>query len=240
MMDQLASIGVAFHEDFIEHIFDQNSQYYLNQPKQPTTNLLSLFSRRPTNEWAVTPVYEEHKPVRPFGFGEVYNSETGFYVIAGKIFRSPGLYMRVDPDTGTPTNIPMTNTNERIHPCVRIRFELGGLGLDDMGLYKTPALLKNGPWVRKQVANGVQDPIPWNASWGPEAPAADAPPGGLRWVWEYAGPEHRAPTVRTLVEENLGPYQRKLLLLTKDKDIFHRVVGSPDKNLVGESEASVV
>ncbi len=222
-MDQLASIGVSFQDEFIDDIYAANVKYYENPPKTATT-LCSIFSRRPTKQWAITPVYENHKPIRPFGLGEVYESETGAYLISGKTIRTPGLYMRSDPDTGISTNIPMTNTNERIHSCVRIRLELEGLGLDDIGRYKCEALLKKGPWVLKQRRITIPDPIPWNATWGPGAPAAPSPPEELRWVWEYDGPEDQAPKVRTLVEENLGPYQRKLLLLNKGKGIISSVV----------------
>ena len=122
----------------------------------------------------------------------------------------------------------MTHTNERIHSCVRIRLELEGLGLDDVGPYKCQALLKKGPWLLRQARINAPDPIPWDATWGPGAPPATTPPEELRWVWEYDGPEDRAPRVRTMVEENLGPYQRKLLMLNKGKDIFFKVVGFSD------------
>ncbi|KAL7626971.1 hypothetical protein AAE478_003746 [Parahypoxylon ruwenzoriense] len=39
----------------------------------------------------------------------------------------------------------------------------------------------------------------------------------LRWVWEYIGPEVGAPYVRTLVEENMGPFERHLLELSTGK-----------------------
>jgi hypothetical protein len=81
----------------------------------------------------------------------------------------------------------MTHTNERIHSknydfslcknlliartgCVRVRLELEGLGLDDLGRYKCHALLHKG-WHLRQMRLKVEDPIPWNASWGPGAPA---------------------------------------------------------------------
>lgn len=38
-----------------------------------------------------------------------------------------------------------------------------------------------------------------------------------RWVWEYIGPEVGAPFVRTLVEENMGPWERHLLQLSTGK-----------------------
>ena len=227
MMDQLASIGVGFQHEFIDHIFAENAAYYENPPKVPTT-ISSIFSRRPQKQWAIEPIYEKHKPIRPFGLGEVFESETGYYVITGKTIRTPGLYHRADPDTGMPTNTPMTHTNERIHSCVRIRIELEGLGLDDIGPYKCQALTKKGPWVLRQRRISAPDPIAWNATWGAETPPATTPPEELRWVWEYDGPEDRAPRVRTMVEENLGPYQRKLLLLNKGKDEFHKPTSSSE------------
>jgi hypothetical protein len=229
MMDQLASIGVSFQDEFIDHIFAVNCEYYENPPKVPTT-LSSIFSRRPTKQWAIKPVYEKHKPIRPFGLGEIRNGETGAYHLAGKTIRTPGLYTRAKPETGMPSDTPMTHTNERIHSCVRIRLELEGLGLDDVGLYKCEALLKKGPWVLRQRRINAPDPIPWNATWGPGAPPATNPPEELRWVWEYDGPEDKAPRVRTMVEENLGPYQRKLLLMNKGKDMFFKVVGSSESS----------
>jgi hypothetical protein len=99
MMDQLASIGVAFQDEYIEAIFNQSVEYYENPPKTPAS-LSSLVSRRPTKQWAVDSVYEKHKPVRPWGLGKIYNSESGMYLITGTGWRSPGLNTRANPDTG--------------------------------------------------------------------------------------------------------------------------------------------
>jgi hypothetical protein len=77
MMDQLASIGIAFKDDYIDEIFAANIRYYYNPPKTPTT-LSSMFSLPAQKQWAIEPVYEKHKPVRPWGLGEIYESETGF------------------------------------------------------------------------------------------------------------------------------------------------------------------
>ncbi|KAH8664536.1 hypothetical protein BX600DRAFT_550556 [Xylariales sp. PMI_506] len=35
-----------------------------------------------------------------------------------------------------------------------------------------------------------------------------------RWMWEYCGPENKAPPQRLLVEEPLGPYERQLLRMS--------------------------
>ena len=162
-----------------------------------------------------------------WGLGEIYSSETGVWLIAGKKTRTPGLYKRSDQD-GLPTNIPLRNTNERIHSSVRVRLELDGLGLNDVGLYKCPALLEKGPWRLRQARVRVQDPIPYNSSWGPGTPPADEQPDDLRWLWEYDGPEEDAPKVRTMMEETLGPYERKLLLLNRGMDMLSHVVGNQD------------
>lgn len=58
------------------------------------------------------------------------------------------------------------------------------------------------------------------------------PPDDLRWVWEWDGPDDEAPLERIMVEENLGPYERKLLLLNRGKEIFYMVRG--DKSLAME------
>ncbi|KAA8568363.1 hypothetical protein EYC84_007399 [Monilinia fructicola] len=161
---------------------------------------------------------DEHR--RPFSPAVRFtNSDTGIWTLAEKETRTPGLYNRLDPDTGISTGVPMTHTNERIHSSVRVRLDLGGLGEEDMTKYKCPALLKKGPWRLDQIRIKITDPIPPTATWGPTAPAAldDERTSDLRWVWEYDGPEKNAPIIQTMVEENLGPYERKLLLLNKGR-----------------------
>ncbi|KAL3419346.1 peptidoglycan binding domain containing protein [Phlyctema vagabunda] len=223
MMDQLASIGVGFKESYINKIFDQNAQYYDNLPTQSG----GLLNRSP-KQWAIMPVYEKHYPVRPWGLGEIIDSGSGGWFLAGKITRTPGLYMRADPDTGVPTNQPLVNTNERIHSSVRIRLDLDGLDPDDKGLYKCPALMSKGPWSLRKIRIKVQDPIPASASWGVNAPGAAEREDDIRWVWDYVGSEKNAPKNRILVEESLGPYERHLLSLNKGKELSQKVIGDED------------
>jgi hypothetical protein len=204
-MDQLSSIGVEFQPDTINRIFEENRQYYETHPLLRKSHL-----------WATPSIYEKHKPVRPWGLGKIYNSDTGFYVLAGRINRTPGQYMRADADTGNPTKIPMTNTNERIHSSVRIRLDLQGLGLDDIGPYNCPALLAKGNWELRQIRIKVHDPIHRYTDWGVEPTSSGPGPeseDGLRWVWQWVGPRRNAPPIRTMIEENLGPYERQLLSL---------------------------
>lgn len=220
MMDQLASIGIAFQDDYIDKIFEQNVQYYENPPMGSA--LAKSYERGRQPQWAITEVYDKHRPVRPWGLGKIWNSLTGIYFLTGSKWRTPGLTERADPDSGRLTSVLMRNTNERIHSCVRVRLDLGGLGLDDKGPYKCHALLDKG-WELRQIRINVHDPIPWNASWGPSVPPADHPQDDLRWVWEYYGPEHLAPRERIMIEEPLGPYERKLLLLNKGRKFYKNV-----------------
>lgn len=214
MMDQLASIGVEFQDETIDRLFDENRHFYEHPPKPPPS-ISGIFSPSP-RPWAIQPIYDKHKPVRPWGLGKVYNSVTSYYRIAGSITRTPGQYRRADPDTGKPSEIPMTHTNERIHSCVRVRLELGGLGLDDKGLYDCPALLGKDLWRLRQKRIRVYDPIRRDADWGARPGASDVvsgPDDDLRWVWQWNGPREDAPHVPLMIEENLGPYERRLLLL---------------------------
>jgi len=100
-MDQLASIGVAFQDEVIEHIFHQNAEYYKNLPE---------LEGPATKQWATKAIYDKHKPVRPWGLGKLYESETGFWRLAGSTRRTPGLIKRSDPWHGILTDIPMKNT----------------------------------------------------------------------------------------------------------------------------------
>ena len=78
--------------------------------------------------------------IRPWSHGEIYDSMKGLMVLGGKKVRTPGQYYEVDPLTGRTTDRPLQNTNEHIHPCVRIRIETGGLGTEDQGAYNPTAL----------------------------------------------------------------------------------------------------
>jgi hypothetical protein len=94
------------------------------------------------------------------------------------------------------------------------------LDIDDKGIYKCDALLSNDYWQLRQVRLDPNiDPIPVNASWG-GIPASAPPLDDQRWVWEYIGPDELAPDSAFMIEENLGPYERKLLLLNAGKWAF--------------------
>lgn len=200
MMDQLASIGVAFSEDTIETVFNATKSFYQKEKPGPT--------------WADPVVYKEYNPVRPWGLGNIYASYTSFWQLAGSDNRTPGLYMRADPKTGTQSKSKdrMKNTNERVHSSVRTRIDLKGLDPDDKGPYSYPAL--KGNWEKKQIAINVTDPIKYDAGWGgSDVPPAKDPNAQPRWVWQYVGPKQLTPSEPIMIEDSLGPYERKLMAM---------------------------
>lgn len=229
MMDQLASIGIGFEPTTIDKIFQRNVRYYLNPPPDNENSFSSIFSRAPTPQWAIGSVYLDHRPVRPWGLGKIYESLKGFYLLSGKRDRTPGLYHRVDPNTGRPTQTPLRDTNERIHRSARIRLELDGLGYDDVGLYRCEALLGMN-WRPVWRAVDAFDPIPPQAVWNSQHQRpyrAQKQEQRYRWVWEYVGPRETAPFRTYMVEELLGPYERQLLLLNKGISCKVRFVATP-------------
>lgn len=86
--------------------------------------------------------YQSQKPpaVRPWGMGELYNSFTGLETLAGSRTRTPGQYHATDPITGKPLPRFLHDTNEQVHPSVRVRLECHGKGAGDRGVYDPPAL----------------------------------------------------------------------------------------------------
>ncbi|KAL8726592.1 MAG: hypothetical protein Q9166_006627 [cf. Caloplaca sp. 2 TL-2023] len=111
MMSQLEPF-VDFDPDYILDCYDETKLYYKETDQRP----------------------------RPWSFGKIYNSLTGVYLLDGPTTRTPGMYYRMDPNTGRATSKPLRQTNEYIHPSVRTRLELDGPGKDDRGAYDGKAL----------------------------------------------------------------------------------------------------
>ncbi|KAI4132995.1 MAG: hypothetical protein LQ338_000463 [Usnochroma carphineum] len=102
----------------------------------------------------------DQKP-RPWSFGKIYNSLTGIYLLDGSTTRTPGMYFRMDPNTGRATSKPLRQTNEYIHPSARTRLELDGPGKDDRGPYEGKALDPYRLRYEDDPANGTRPRAMW-------------------------------------------------------------------------------
>lgn len=80
----------------------------------------------------------------------------------------------------------LEDTNEQIHPSVRIRLAVGGLGYDDKQQWNASALTDAG-WELNKRTDG-------------------------KWVWVYEGPEGLPQKV--LEESELGFYEKRMLELS--------------------------
>ncbi|KAJ5716236.1 hypothetical protein N7493_008147 [Penicillium malachiteum] len=211
MMDQLTSIGVTFYDNTIDIMWEKNMRFFFKYPDGAPPPKKERDHHR--LRWAHRRVYDDHYPVRPWALGEIVQPDTGVYRLAGKTTRTPGQYHRVDPKTGLPTPYFLKNTNERVHSSVRVRLDLGGLGYDDEEHYKCRALLKKGLWepclirtvisYSREAHNAHRDEI--------ETDSLE----GERWGWVYRGPKENSPPQEILMEEPLGPWQNRLLSMSK-------------------------
>lgn len=172
MMDQLASVGVEFDEATITRIFTKLETYYRTieaatsgSAPGPTSADIELGtakaevqSKKARKLWAVQQIYESNHPVRPWGQGALLKARSVLYTLAGFNLRTPGLYKKINVETGLPSNAFLEDTNERIHSSVRVRLATGGLGLNDSDLWQAPAL--KGKWRPRRTNKDYVDPIP--------------------------------------------------------------------------------
>ncbi|KAI0202946.1 hypothetical protein F4808DRAFT_458654 [Astrocystis sublimbata] len=260
MMDQLQSVGCEFRTDALERAYAATVKYYMTREK---SSVLAKGARRQAKKpaiWAEKSIYEPNHPIRPWALHQIHSARGALYNILGSVSRAPGMYKKIDPKKGSALPDFLEDTNERIHPSVRVRLACQGLGVNDSGVWQCPSLLKY--WRPRRVNEQFHDPVSRASVWGPVSPenepAATAPPQehaessaaandsneanasnaenaadeatvpasslqmlsqnpSERWVWEYVGPEGTAPPVKTLVEENLGPYEQRLLELAAGK-----------------------
>ncbi len=251
-MDQLASVGCEFLDDSLDKIHRRNIEYY---KKSQTVKQKGLAARclhhllpgpqRKEMPWAVKPIFDENKPIRPWSLHSTVAYDNIFYNTLGRKVREPGRYKRFSPENSRQTDHFLVNTNERVHPSVRVRLACGGLGPNDSGAWHCPPLLKK--WRPRLVNTDVYDPIPNQAAWGPSDVRDTDQPGNTvataiwpqegngatadtnidiestdtagpqRWVWEYTGDDANAPNVTTMIEENMGPFEKHLLNLSRGK-----------------------
>jgi len=254
-MDQLSSVGCEFQPHALERLFHRSVEYYHSQKHQNYIERVkdkggcrgcctSKRRRMKPSRWAERTIYESNHPIRPWALHAIRSSGGPLYDLIGRVTRAPGMYKKINPKDGRPTLEFLEDTNERIHPSVRVRLACEGLGPNDSDLWQCPSLLMY--WRPRRVAQRFHDPVSRTAKWGPasirsKATATSGTSLGAqtsttnvanvstesleilgqdpleRWVWEYVGPEHEAPAVRTMVEENLGQFEQHLLELAAGK-----------------------
>ena len=169
MMAQLEQF-IDFHPNYIQEQHQANSTYYK----------------------------ELGHTSRPWSFGEIFNSFTFPFSLAGKVTRTPGSYMRADPETGRSTRRPLRDTNEYVHPSVRSRsFMDDAPGVEDKGLYDSRAM---EGFKLKMTGNRPEDNMPLA-------------------VWESRARKKGVPR-KILRESPLWDTERKLLAFSKDVEDY--------------------
>lgn len=139
----------------------------------------------PYYKWAADPVLESNHPVRPWGTGAILRAHSPMYTLTGSITRAPGMYHKLNTYDGKPLPEYLEDTCETIHPSVRVRLAVGGLGYDDKRKWNASALTDAG-WELKKAADG-------------------------RWFWEYEGKEDLPNKI--LPESEMGHYEKRMLEL---------------------------
>ncbi|KAI0540875.1 hypothetical protein GGR58DRAFT_520988 [Xylaria digitata] len=252
MMDQLSSVGCEFRSDALERAFETTVKCYTSEELE---SVLRHRKHKPIS-WAEKTIYESNKPIRPWALQSIQSATGPLYNLLGAVPRAPGMYKKVDPKNGRPLIEFLQDTNERIHSSVRVRLACEGLGLNDSGVWYCASLLRY--WRPQRVSQQFFDPVSRTAEWGPisssgntemTAPKPRQTEGTAnataisaeslemlsqdpteRWVWEYVGPESTAPVIRTMVEENLGPYEQQLLGLAAGKVHVYKYAETKDVN----------
>jgi hypothetical protein len=195
MMDQLASVGVEFDQPAVDKQFRATEQWYRSD-KNPANQPQGFFGNNDI-PYCSESLYEQTKPVRPWGLGQITSSSNFIYKFAGSLNRTPGMYRQVDPKTNLPKNTYLQNTGEGVHSSVRVRLSIGGLALDD----KRPYTALDG----------------WELKSGKQSSS-----GSSRWQWEYQGSE-QIPQ-RVLAEEPLGPFEKLLCDIRGAAGLYDREV----------------
>lgn len=128
------------------------------------------------DQWEDVEDYQEkaYGKIRPWSFGKIFSGLEGIYALGGSKVRTPGRYCATDPTNGKPTDDPLIDTHEYIHPSARARLKLHGPGLDDRGEYECRAL-QDWKLVVEYPDEGAKRPsVYWKAR--------DKPPEGFSKV----------------------------------------------------------
>lgn len=213
MMDQLTTVGVEFDSGSLRRMIADTEKYYQNHPMAaalPTKEAPKPKGHTPRAiqkvtsvvpdglkakaakvipsayfKWAIDPILESNHPIRPWATGALLRAHSPVYFLSGTIVRSPGVYHRLNAYDGKELPEFLEDTCEEIHPSVRIRLAVGGLGLDDKQQWNASALTNAG-WELNRGAGG-------------------------RWFWEYHGKEDLPKKI--LYEAEMGHYEKRILEL---------------------------
>jgi len=137
---------------------------------------------------------------RGWGLGRIYESCTFPTSIMGREPRTPTFYHRFDYFTHRETNEPLLDTNETIHPSVRVRIRRGGKGYEDNGKYKPGAL--NHWKIEEQESHEGHPETNGSHDHNKKQP--------VKWMYQGKNPKGKD---KFLLEEVLGRYELELLRL---------------------------
>ncbi|KAK4619584.1 hypothetical protein CLAFUW4_11517 [Fulvia fulva] len=161
------------------------------------------------DEWEKLEDYYERtdqKP-RPWSFGKIFSGMEGFYALGGQKIRTPGRYCYTDPTNGKPTDDPLLDTHEYIHPSVRSRLKLRGPGLDDKGAYDCRAL-RDWKLIVENEEGAKRPTVYWKARDRPLEGFIKTLPEAPLWQLELEL-LHYDPETETYVKQPSGVRQRK-------------------------------
>lgn len=210
-MDQLSDVGVEFDAGSLRRLLAETERYYRAHPmaaavptkeappaKGKPPKAIAAFKDKipdglkdkaskvvpiPFYKWANDEVVESNHPVRPWATGAICRAHSPMYTLTGSITRSPGMYHKLNTYDGKELPEYLEDTNEQIHPSVRIRLAVGGLGYDDKQQWNASALTDAG-WELTKREDG-------------------------KWVWAYEGPEDLP--MKVLEESEMGHYEKRML-----------------------------
>lgn len=212
-MDQLTDVGVEFDAGSLRRMLADTESYYREHPmaasiptkeapapKGKTPKAFAKIKNKvpdglkkkaskvvpaPYYKWASDEILERNHPIRPWACGAILRAHSPMYTLTGSITRAPGMYHKLNTYDGKELPEFLEGTNEKIHPSVRIRLAVGGLGYDDKKKWNASALTDAG-WVLRKRADG-------------------------KWVWEYEGSE--GMPIKSLEESEMGHYEKRMLEL---------------------------
>ncbi|ORY16472.1 hypothetical protein BCR34DRAFT_557286 [Clohesyomyces aquaticus] len=144
---------------------------------------------------------------RGWAMGKIYESCKFPTSLSGREPRTPCLYLRVDYFSGKETDALLEDTNESVHPSVRVRIFGNGRGYEDEGPYAPEALMDWSMEMEKDVEGQYGESRRMNRR--------------ARWV--YTGNDERGRG-KVMREERLGDFEMELLML--DPAASRQVLGS--------------